>query len=219
MNFPRGKLTVHNREDKYVDYLRVMAAHKIVFQLDTSFVPGQVAGDALICRLPCVGGNGDDRADRVSGIVRARSLDRGTDGTDARAPARSESLPGRDQRCASARGRAALVCRRGAGVAGIFRPAVKKGFAKVPGPEERGGEPTRAWRGSATPPGSRFFPFHQPGVVAPLNPPATFFNPSGLETPSKSRDHFPALLQPPVTFFKPSGLESPGCASECVDFR
>ncbi|MCA1660041.1 MAG: hypothetical protein LC642_05840, partial [Verrucomicrobiaceae bacterium] len=27
-------------------------------QLDTSFVPGQVAGDALLCRVPCVGGNG-----------------------------------------------------------------------------------------------------------------------------------------------------------------
>lgn len=58
LDFRPGQLTVHNREDKYVDYLRVMAAHKIVFQLDTSFVPGQVAGDALICRLPCVGGNG-----------------------------------------------------------------------------------------------------------------------------------------------------------------
>jgi hypothetical protein len=29
-----------------------------VLQLDTSFVPGQVAGDALLCRVPCVGGNG-----------------------------------------------------------------------------------------------------------------------------------------------------------------
>ncbi len=58
LDFRPGQLTVHNREDKYVDYLRVLAAHKIVFQLDTSFVPGQVAGDALICRLPCVGGNG-----------------------------------------------------------------------------------------------------------------------------------------------------------------
>ena len=34
------------------------ARHKIVLQLDTSFVPGQVAGDALLCRVPCVGGNG-----------------------------------------------------------------------------------------------------------------------------------------------------------------
>jgi hypothetical protein len=35
-----------------------MARHKIVLQLDTSFVPGQVAGDALLCRVPCAGGNG-----------------------------------------------------------------------------------------------------------------------------------------------------------------
>ncbi len=40
------------------DYLRLMAEHKLVFQLDSSAVPGQVAGDALLCRLPCVGGNG-----------------------------------------------------------------------------------------------------------------------------------------------------------------
>ena len=42
----------------YVEYLRVMARHRIVFQLDRSGVPGQVAGDALLCRLPCVGGDG-----------------------------------------------------------------------------------------------------------------------------------------------------------------
>jgi hypothetical protein len=40
------------------DYLCLMAEHKIVFQLDSSAVPGQVAGDALLCRIPCVGGNG-----------------------------------------------------------------------------------------------------------------------------------------------------------------
>ncbi len=42
----------------YTDYLRFMARHKIVFQLDRSGVPGQVAGDALLCRVPCVGGDG-----------------------------------------------------------------------------------------------------------------------------------------------------------------
>ncbi len=42
----------------YADYLRFMARHKIVFQLDRSGVPGQVAGDALLCRVPCVGGDG-----------------------------------------------------------------------------------------------------------------------------------------------------------------
>ena len=42
----------------YPDYLRVMALHRIVWQLDSSSVPGQVAGDSLLCRMPCVGGNG-----------------------------------------------------------------------------------------------------------------------------------------------------------------
>jgi hypothetical protein len=42
----------------YPDYLREMAKCRIVFQLDASAVPGQVAGDALLCRLPCIGGNG-----------------------------------------------------------------------------------------------------------------------------------------------------------------
>jgi hypothetical protein len=42
----------------YRDYLWLMARHRIVFQLDRSSVPGQVAGDALLCRLPCVGGDG-----------------------------------------------------------------------------------------------------------------------------------------------------------------
>lgn len=42
----------------YPDYLRVMAGHRVVFQLDQSTVPGQVAGDALLCGLPTVGGSG-----------------------------------------------------------------------------------------------------------------------------------------------------------------
>lgn len=52
------QLAVIERGEGYADYLREVARHKIVFQLDTSFVPGQVAGDALLCRMPCVGGNG-----------------------------------------------------------------------------------------------------------------------------------------------------------------
>jgi len=48
----------------YADYLRMMALHRIVWQLDGSHVPGQVAGDALLCRMPCVGGNGE--VDRVA---------------------------------------------------------------------------------------------------------------------------------------------------------
>src|SRR5581483_8223064 len=42
----------------YSEYLRIVARHRIVFQLDRSAVPGQVAGDALLCRVPCVGGDG-----------------------------------------------------------------------------------------------------------------------------------------------------------------
>lgn len=42
----------------YPEYLRLMAAHRIVFQMDSGVVPGQVAGDALLCRMPCVGGTG-----------------------------------------------------------------------------------------------------------------------------------------------------------------
>ncbi|CAN5304864.1 hypothetical protein BH20VER2_BH20VER2_04510 [soil metagenome] len=46
------------KKGSYADYLRILAEHKLVLQMDTSFVPGQVAGDALLCRVPCVGGNG-----------------------------------------------------------------------------------------------------------------------------------------------------------------
>ena len=42
----------------YTEHLRAMASCRVVFQQDASQVPGQVAGDALLCRMPCVGGNG-----------------------------------------------------------------------------------------------------------------------------------------------------------------
>jgi hypothetical protein len=58
LNFPEGKLRLIERWKSYPDYLREVAQHKIVLQLDRSHVPGQVAGDALLCRIPCVGGNG-----------------------------------------------------------------------------------------------------------------------------------------------------------------
>jgi hypothetical protein len=58
LDFPAGRLRVIDRRLAYADYLRELSRHKIVLQLDTSFVPGQVAGDALLCRMPCVGGNG-----------------------------------------------------------------------------------------------------------------------------------------------------------------
>lgn len=58
LSFPPGALRVLQRGTGYAEYLRVVAEHQIVLEMDTSFVPGQVAGDALLCRLPCVGGNG-----------------------------------------------------------------------------------------------------------------------------------------------------------------
>lgn len=51
-------LRVLERRLPYPDYLAEMARHRIVLQADKSAVPGQVAGDALLCRLPCVGGDG-----------------------------------------------------------------------------------------------------------------------------------------------------------------
>jgi hypothetical protein len=58
LNFPKGKLRLIEKRKAYPDYLRDVARHKIVLQLDRSHVPGQVAGDALLCRIPCVGGDG-----------------------------------------------------------------------------------------------------------------------------------------------------------------
>ena len=58
LNFPKGKLRLIEKWKAYPDYLRDVAQHKIVLQLDHSHVPGQVAGDALLCRIPCVGGDG-----------------------------------------------------------------------------------------------------------------------------------------------------------------
>ena len=58
LGFDSEKLRILDRKLGYPEYLRVLARHRIVLQLDTSFVPGQVAGDALLCRVPCVGGNG-----------------------------------------------------------------------------------------------------------------------------------------------------------------
>src|SRR5213594_95364 len=58
LKFPEGKLRLIEKRKSYPDYLRDVARHKIVLQLDSSHVPGQVAGDALLCRVACVGGDG-----------------------------------------------------------------------------------------------------------------------------------------------------------------
>jgi len=58
LRFPEGKLRLIEKWKSYPDYLRDVARHKIILQLDRSHVPGQVAGDAVLCRIPCVGGDG-----------------------------------------------------------------------------------------------------------------------------------------------------------------
>jgi len=58
LRFPQGKLRLIEKWKSYPDYLHDVAQHKIVLQLDRSHVPGQVVGDALLCRVACVGGDG-----------------------------------------------------------------------------------------------------------------------------------------------------------------
>ena len=58
LKYSEGMLKVIEGRMPYPRYLRTVAQHKLVLQLDTSAVPGQVAGDALLCRIPCIGGNG-----------------------------------------------------------------------------------------------------------------------------------------------------------------
>ncbi len=61
--FPGGGVRLIDGRLSYPEYLREMARCRVVFQLDSSAVPGQVAGDSLLCRMPCIGGNGAvDRA-------------------------------------------------------------------------------------------------------------------------------------------------------------
>jgi hypothetical protein len=58
LGLPLDSLRILDRRLPYRDYLAEMARHKLVLQADKSAVPGQVAGDALLCRMPCVGGDG-----------------------------------------------------------------------------------------------------------------------------------------------------------------
>ena len=53
-----GSARIIEGRTPYPEYLKLVATHRIVLQLDRSAVPGQVAGDALLCGLPCVGGDG-----------------------------------------------------------------------------------------------------------------------------------------------------------------
>ena len=58
LGFDAGQLRRVEGWMDYPRYLQLLSEHRIVFQLDRSAVPGQVAGDALLCGVPCVGGDG-----------------------------------------------------------------------------------------------------------------------------------------------------------------
>jgi hypothetical protein len=58
LGYDERLLKVIERPLPYPRYLKLIAKHKLVWQLDTSDGPGQVAGDALLARVPCVGGRG-----------------------------------------------------------------------------------------------------------------------------------------------------------------
>jgi hypothetical protein len=64
LKFPEGKFRIIEEQKSYRDYLRIIAGHKIVLQLDRSHVPGQVAGDSLLARTVCVGG--DSAIERIA---------------------------------------------------------------------------------------------------------------------------------------------------------
>jgi hypothetical protein len=57
LRFPADQLTVLSPLP-YFEYTQVLRRHRLVLQFDQSRVPGQVAGDALLCGIPTIGGNG-----------------------------------------------------------------------------------------------------------------------------------------------------------------
>lgn len=57
VGLPKERLRILDGRLPYDAYLRTIASHRVIFQLDRSSVPGQVAGDALLCRSLCLGGN------------------------------------------------------------------------------------------------------------------------------------------------------------------
>lgn len=71
LGVPRERIL---RRKSYPEYLRAMARCRVVFQRDASAVPGQIAGDALLCRLPCVGGNGAVDREAFAGMIDAALL-------------------------------------------------------------------------------------------------------------------------------------------------
>ena len=58
-DLPKEQLHLVDKSLPYREYLQLIKSHRVVFQLDTSGVPGQVAGDCLLANTLCVGGNGE----------------------------------------------------------------------------------------------------------------------------------------------------------------
>ncbi len=54
----RGVLRIVEGCLPYKDYLKLLARHRMVLQFDRSGVPGQIAGDAALCGIPAIGGDG-----------------------------------------------------------------------------------------------------------------------------------------------------------------
>lgn len=55
--FPRGCLNIIEKTLPYPDYMRLLSSHRFIYQMDRNTVPGQVAGDCLLARTICCGGN------------------------------------------------------------------------------------------------------------------------------------------------------------------
>jgi hypothetical protein len=68
LRFPSEQLTVLPPMP-YFEYVQVLRRHRLVLQLDQSRVPGQVAGDALLCGIPTIGGNGAVEREIVPELV------------------------------------------------------------------------------------------------------------------------------------------------------
>ncbi|MEX2579361.1 MAG: hypothetical protein WD342_09905 [Verrucomicrobiales bacterium] len=55
--FPRDCLRIQEARLPYPQYMALLSSHRVVFQMDRSTVPGQVAGDSLMARSICAGGS------------------------------------------------------------------------------------------------------------------------------------------------------------------
>ena len=57
LSFPTGCLRIHERPLPFLEYMKLVASHRVTYQMDRSTVPGQVAGDCILARTICAGGS------------------------------------------------------------------------------------------------------------------------------------------------------------------